>query len=170
MDVTTTVIPTAWPTLRESFDPISVTLWYVDVCIMYIVSFSCDTLEIPVMCAIVCFGKNKLYGIAIIWSYCCRMVDLMSGNIKHSPLFQVHTSCEGSVLHCPELLQVAVISAAGEKPGSHWKVITEPSVVIRSVKFKMTPFTGSLGNKQLPRMISTIQSIWPHEYTLLYWH
>ena len=38
--------------------------------------------------------------------------------VNYLPLL-VHTSCEESVLHCPELLQIAIISAAGEKSVSH---------------------------------------------------
>ncbi len=64
-------------------------------------------------------------------------------NKKQSLL--VHSSRAGSGCQRPELLQVAVISRAGENPGSHMKVITEFSLVLILSKFTIIPFTGSLG-------------------------
>ncbi len=41
---------------------------------------------------------------------------------------QLHSNRAGSGSQRPELLQVAVFAPTSENPGSHWKVMTEPSI------------------------------------------
>ena len=58
-------------------------------------------------------------------------------NLAHLRLYQLvydysyayvqHSNRAGSGTQRPELLQVTVASPTSENPGSHWKVVTEPS-------------------------------------------
>ena len=58
-----------------------------------------------------------------------------------------HSNRAGSGSHKPELLQVAVCIPSNEKPGSHWKVMTELSVWL--VLVSNTPLSGGAGRTQV---------------------
>ncbi len=57
------------------------------------------------------------------------MCQLVYTNRAYVQIY-VHSNRAGSGSQRPELLQVTITAPAptGENPGSHWKVITEPSV------------------------------------------
>ena len=59
----------------------------------------------------------------------------------------LHSNRAGSGSHEPELLQVAVSVPTSEKPGSHWKVMTELSVwLVNNI-----PLSGGVGRTQVTK-------------------
>ncbi len=61
----------------------------------------------------------------------------------------LHSNRAGSGSHKPELLQVALSVPTSENPGSHWKVMTEPSVGL--VLVSNAPLSGGAGRTQVTR-------------------
>ena len=65
----------------------------------------------------------------------------------HALRHNLHSNRAGLGSHKPEFLQVAVSVPTSEKPGSHWKVMTELSVW--SVLVSNTPLSGGVGRTQI---------------------
>ncbi len=59
----------------------------------------------------------------------------------------LHSNRAGSGSHKPELLQVAVSVPTSERPGSHWKVMTE--LLVELVLVSNAPLSGGAGGTQV---------------------